>query len=82
MNNNNENLIFFSYARKSEESEDRQVQSIEDQNFTFKNIIKKDGLKVLEMLSEEKSARKPGNRPIFQNMIERIENGETNAILC
>lgn len=81
-NNPNENLKFFLYARKSSESEDRQVQSIEDQTSRLTDLSKACSLEVKETLVEAKSAKKPFNRPVFDDMLERIEKGEANAILC
>src|SRR3989338_7962168 len=68
-----ENKIkYFIYARKSSESEDRQVASIESQLNEIKAIS--EGLKVVGTFTEAKSAKKPG-RPVFNEMIERIKNG-------
>jgi len=75
-----ENKIkYFIYVRKSSESEDRQVVSIESQLNEIK--VMSEGLKVVGKFEEEKSAKRPG-RPAFNKMIERIENGEANGILC
>ena len=70
------------YARKSSESEDRQVQSIEDQTNRLTDLGKATALNVKEILSEAKSAKKPYNRPVFDDMLKRIEKGEANSILC
>ena len=72
---------YFIYARKSSESEDRQVASIASQIDELKAIAKRDGLKIVEMLTEEKSAKAPG-RPTFTRMIERIHAGEAQGIVC
>lgn len=78
-----ENKIkYFLYARKSSESEDRQVQSIDDQINRLKKLSNDLGLTIKKVYTEAKSAKKPNNRPIFQEMLERIENGEANGILC
>lgn len=74
-------LKYFLYARKSSESEDRQVASIASQIDELKAIAKRDGLKIVEILTEEKSAKAPG-RPIFTKMIERVHAGEAQGIIC
>ncbi len=76
------NLKYFLYARKSSESEDRQVQSIDDQINRLKKLAQDLNLNIKKIYTEAKSAKKPNNRPIFDEMIERIENGEADGILC
>ena len=61
------------YARKSTESEDRQVQSIDDQIREMKAIAKDEGLIIVDILSECKSAKAPGVREAFKKMIEILE---------
>lgn len=79
----NENKItYFLYARKSSESEDRQVQSIDDQISRLKDLANSYGISIKEILTEAKTAKKPYCRPIFTSMLERIEKGEAQGILC
>ena len=82
MNQEANKIVYFLYARKSSESEDRQVQSIEDQIDRLKEFAITFGISIKEILTESKSAKKPNNRPVFDNMLERIENGEAQGILC
>ncbi len=82
MKNDTETIKYFLYARKSSESEDRQVQSIGDQTNHISKLAKDAGLEIVEILSEAKSAKQPNNRPIFDEMLRRIETGEANGILC
>src|SRR3989344_6764064 len=79
---NKEKLTYFMYPRKSSESEDRQVQSIEDQVDRLKDLANSLNLEIKEIMPEAKSAKKPYCRPIFTEMMERIEKGEANGILC
>jgi site-specific DNA recombinase len=72
----------FLYPRKSSESEDRQVQSIEDQINRLTDLAKALHIEIIEVLPESKSAKKPGNRPVFEDMLRRIEKGEADGILC
>ena len=78
----NKPIKYFLYARKSSESEDRQVQSIDDQINRLKKLADDQGLVVKKVYTESKSAKKPYNRPLFQEMLEKIENGEADGILC
>lgn len=82
MQNKNNKLIYFLYARKSSESEDRQVQSIEDQINRLKELASSLGITIKEVLTEAKTAKKPYCRPVFTKMLERIEKGEAQGILC
>src|SRR3989338_5330608 len=75
-------IKYFLYARKSSESEDRQVQSIDDQINRLKKLAIDLDLDIKKTYSEAKSAKKPNNRPVFDEMIQRIENGEADGILC
>lgn len=77
----NEKITYFLYARKSSESEDRQVQSIEDQISRLEDLAKNYGLAIKETLVESKSAKNPHCRPVFTEMLSRIEKGEANAII-
>src|SRR3989338_7730754 len=75
-------IKYFIYARKSSESEDRQVQSIDDQINRLKKFANDFNLDIKKTYTEAKSAKKPNNRPLFDEMLERIENGEAGGILC
>jgi len=81
MDKNELKIKYFLYARKSSESEDRQIASIESQISELTKVAERDGFKIVEVLSESQSAKAPG-RPIFNKMIERIYNGEAQGIIC
>ena len=66
-----EKKYYFIYCRKSQESEDRQVQSIEDQLASAKQIAFLRNLQILKPFTESQSAKQPG-RPVFNEMIETI----------
>ncbi len=72
---------FIIYCRKSTESEDRQVLSIESQVNEIRELARKLGISVSTVLTESKSAKAPG-RPIFNDMIQRVYRGEVQGILC
>ena len=82
MNQQLPKIKYFLYARKSSESEDRQVQSIDDQVNRLKQLARDLNLDIKKVYTESKSAKKPNNRPLFDEMIQRIENGEAQGILC
>ncbi len=73
---------FFLYARKSSESEDQQVQSIDDQIRVMKKIADANGYTIIDTFYESKSAKAPWKRVEFYKMIERIENKEAEWILA
>ena len=72
---------FFLYARKSTDTEERQVRSIDDQIAELKELAKKENLEVVKIFIEKQTAKKPG-RPIFNEMLSRIEKGEAEGILA
>ena len=82
MRQENPKIKYFLYTRKSSESEDRQVQSIDDQVNRLKELARDLNLEIKKIYTEAKSAKKPNNRPLFDEMIQRIENGEADGILC
>ncbi len=75
-------IRYILYARKSSESEDRQVQSIDDQINGTKKLAENLHLDIKTILAEAKSAKNPDSRPIFEKMIQQIKSGEANGILC
>ena len=75
-------LIFIPYTRKSSDEDSKQLQSHETQTRILAEVIKQQNLKCLPLVSESKSARFGGQRPLFQDICDRIRRGEANAILC
>ena len=76
----NKIINYFIYLRKSSDSEDRQVQSIEAQKRELLAYAKQKNLNILSIFEESKSAKEPG-RPVFTEMIGRINKGEANGLL-
>lgn len=72
---------YFIYARKSSESEDRQMASIDDQLAEMQRLASSLGLVVVDILSESRSAKAPG-RPVFADLLKRIKKGEASGILA
>ena len=69
------------YARKSTESEDRQVLSIDSQISELKALAEREGLTIVCVMQESRSAKQLG-RPVFADMMARIARGEASGILC
>jgi len=78
---NNQSQKFFLYARKSTDVEERQILSIEAQITELHAFAKQNNLNVVETFIEKQSAKIPG-RPIFGEVMKRIEKGEANGILA
>jgi site-specific DNA recombinase len=72
---------YFIYCRKSTEDEDRQILSIDAQISELNAIAARDGLTIADTLTECRSAKEPG-RPVFNDMLRRIESGEADGILA
>ncbi len=74
-------LRYCLYARKSTESEERQVLSIESQVKEMLQIAERDGLEIVDIRRESHSAKNSGQRPVFNEIIEDIDKERFNAIL-
>ena len=75
-------MRYFVYCRKSQESEDRQIMSIESQMTEVDRVFGADDrVEIVDIFEESKSAKTPG-RPVFNDMITRIEAGEADGILA
>ena len=72
---NNQTKKFFIYTRKSTEDKDRQVRSIADQLAELKELALKEQLEVVDVFVEKQTAKIPG-RPVFNEMIERMEKAK------
>ena len=81
MAKNDFTIKYFLYVRKSSESEDRQVASIDSQISELTKVAKRDNIKITNIFSESQSAKAPG-RHQFNDMIQRISQGEAQGILC
>ena len=77
----NQTKKFFIYARKSTDNEDRQVRSIGDQLAELRELAEKENIEIIDTLVEKQTAKIPG-RPVFAEMLKRIEKGEAMGILA
>ncbi len=72
---------YFLYARKSTDVEDKQVMSIDAQLHELREFAAREQANIIAELIEKQSAKTPG-RPIFNDMLARIEAGEADGILA
>ena len=73
-------IKYIAYCRKSTDEKEKQVLSIESQIEELKEFAAKEKLHVVCFLTESRTAKNLG-RPVFEEVIQKIEKGEANAIL-
>ncbi|OGY40370.1 MAG: hypothetical protein A2570_03790 [Candidatus Brennerbacteria bacterium RIFOXYD1_FULL_41_16] len=69
------------YARKSTESEERQILSIDSQVKEMLQIAERENLEIVDIRREFHSAKDSGQRPVFNEILADIKNQRYNAIL-
>ena len=69
------------YARKSTESEEAQILSIDSQIKEMLQMAERDHLEIVEIKKESHSAKEAGQRPVFNEIVEEIKQGKFNGIL-
>lgn len=69
------------YARKSTESEERQVLSIDSQVKEMLELAEREKLEIVEIRRESHSAKESGQRPVYKEILEDIRRGRFNGIL-
>jgi DNA invertase Pin-like site-specific DNA recombinase len=74
------------YARKSSESEERQIRSLGDQIVECEKLAENKGLTLLKRpyspIEEKQSAKEPDIRPKFRQMLEDIKKGKYDGIIA
>ena len=75
------NMKYLIYCRKSTDTEDRQVQSLESQENELKKLAEAQGLRIVGVLHESMSAKSEG-RPVFNKMLNMLSSGKADGILC
>ena len=75
--------VWVGYARKSSDTEDRQVLSVESQVDEIKKIAKGMGLEpaTLEIRTETRTAKKPG-RPVWDALLADIGKSKVSGIIA
>src|SRR3989338_4535594 len=69
------------YARKSSESDERQAMSIDSQIKEMQTLASREGLFIKEIREESHSAKASGARPVFNQLLIDIEQGEFSGLL-
>jgi len=73
-------MKYIIYARKSTESEERQVRSIESQVSELREFAAKEKLEIVASLCEAQTAKEP-ERMKFAEMLSFLEQGKADGIL-
>jgi len=73
-------MKYFLYIRKSTDEDDRQVLSLEAQEAELREFAQKERLNIVSVFRESQTAKDPG-RPVFNEMLLKIENGEADGII-
>lgn len=76
------NCKYVIYARKSTESTERQVRSLDDQVAECLERAKQLNLTVVKVFKESVSAKEPDIRPLFREMISGINSGKYHGIIA
>jgi site-specific DNA recombinase len=74
-------IRYLIYCRKSSEEEERQALSIDSQLQELREFAVRNQLNIVNEFIESKSARKPNNRPVFDQMLSEIKEGKADGIL-
>jgi len=74
-------LKYCLYARKSSESEERQVMSIDSQIKEMLQISERENLEIVSIKQESHSAKETFQRPVFNELIQDLKDDKFNAIL-
>ena len=77
-----EKVKYVLYARKSSESEERQILSIDSQVKEMLQLAERENLEIAEIRRESHSAKDSGQRPVFKEILEDIRRGRFNGILA
>lgn len=74
--------VYVIYARKSTKGKDRQERSIKDQIEDCQKIVKDLHIRPVKIFKEMESAKTPGKRDKFSEMVEGIRTGKYNSIIA
>ena len=74
-------VVYCLYARKSTESEEQQILSVDSQIKEMLAMAERDHLEVVEIKKESHSAKEAGQRPVFNEIVDEIKQGKFNGIL-
>jgi site-specific DNA recombinase len=82
MNEDLPNYRFAIYARKSEIDDGRQILSIPSQIQEMRDLARSLGFRIVLVLSDSQTAHKPNKRPNFAKLLDAINEGKIDGILC
>jgi site-specific DNA recombinase len=74
-------MKYLIYCRKSTDTEDKQVLSLDSQERELLEIAGKHNLNIVKVFRESMSAKSEG-RPVFDQIIKMVQSGKAEAILC
>ena len=75
-------LKYVLYACKSTDDPQRQIRSVDDQIDECRLLAERNGMRVVKILKETKSAKTPSNRKVFDEMMASVEAGSYDGILA
>jgi len=78
---NPKTVRLFAYLRKSSKRDEKQTLSIPRQRAELEIYLQREGLTVVKEFIERQSAKETG-RPVFNEMIRRIQAGEAEGIVA
>ena len=73
-------MKYIAYVRKSADEKDKQILSIDQQVAELKEYASKQNLEILDFVCEARTAKTIG-RPLFAEMLKRIESGDAQGIV-
>lgn len=74
-------MKYILYCRKSTDTEDKQVLSLDSQETELLELARTLGLEVVKVLRESKSAKAEG-RPVFDALLQELQSGKADGVLC
>lgn len=77
-----EEMRYCLYARKSSEAEERQAMSIDSQIREMTRLAETSSLNIISIKQESHSAKVSGTREVFNQMLQEIEEGMYNSLIC
>lgn len=75
-------IKFCTYVRKSQSDDGAQILSIPSQIQHANEIAEKNKIRPVQMFKDAETAYEPDKRPSFNAMIESIERGEIDGVIC
>lgn len=74
-------LRYALYARKSKDDKSGMIKSIEDQKKIWQELADRQGLLVARVYEENKTAKLPGVRPVYRQMVADLSAGRVDGVL-